>query len=159
MHILNDEIKGYMNSSVLCWLATSSDHNIPNVSPKEVFTYFEDSRIIIANIKSPQSVKNIRQNKFVSVSFIDIFVQKGFQIKGLAEIVSKSDLEFSTLQKPLLEITKGVYPFHEIISILVTDIKPIIAPNYVLFPETTEEDQIQNACESYHVIKKKKGLK
>lgn len=58
---LEKEIIKYINQSVLCWLATSSSENIPNVSPKEIFTHYEND-IIVANIASPQTVKNIKEN-------------------------------------------------------------------------------------------------
>ncbi|MEM6264941.1 MAG: pyridoxamine 5'-phosphate oxidase family protein [Bacteroidota bacterium] len=51
-----------INRSVLCWLATASKEKIPNVSPKEIFTHFGGEKIIIANIASPQTVRNIHEN-------------------------------------------------------------------------------------------------
>jgi len=60
---LGKEIKEAIDSSVLCWLATSSKENIPNVSPKEIYTHYKDEFIIVANIASPQTVKNIKENK------------------------------------------------------------------------------------------------
>ena len=55
--MLTTEIKNYIDKSLLCWLATSSLENIPNVSPKEIFTYYKSNNIIVANISSPQTVK------------------------------------------------------------------------------------------------------
>ena len=55
----------YIDQSVLCWLATSDKDNFPNVSPKEMFTHFEDNKILIANIASPNSVANILENSNV----------------------------------------------------------------------------------------------
>ncbi len=37
--MLTSDIKKYIDQSVLCWLATVSKDGIPNVSPKEIFTY------------------------------------------------------------------------------------------------------------------------
>ncbi|WP_025663686.1 pyridoxamine 5'-phosphate oxidase family protein [Aquimarina megaterium] len=147
--MLTPEIKRYIDKSVLCWLATSSLDNIPNVSPKEVFTYYSDTTIIIANIASPQTVKNIKKNNNVCVSFIDVFVQKGFQLKGVAKIVAKNDPEYAAMQTPLLQLTGGKFPFATITNIIVKDVKRIIAPKYVLYPETTEEQQIQSALKQY----------
>lgn len=146
---LTTEIKEYINKSVLCWLATVSNKNIPNVSPKEIFNYYETDKIIVANIASPQSVRNIKQNENVSVSFIDILVQKGFQVKGKAKIIGKTDSEFSEMEKILTEMTGGNFPFATITDITVEQVKPIIAPKYILYPETTETEQIENAKKTY----------
>jgi len=129
-------------------LATASDQNIPNVSPKEIFSYYNE-KIIVANIASPQTVKNILQNPNVSISLIDILVQKGFQIKGIAKINYRTDANFEEMEKVLLEMTEGLFPIASIIEISISSIKPIIAPRYLLFPETTEEDQIERAKRSY----------
>lgn len=145
---MNEDIKKYIQQSVLCWLATVSKDNTPNVSPKEVFTYYE-GYIIIANIASPQSAKNIEANNKVCVSFIDILVQKGYQIKGKSKIIHKGNSEFETLEQPLLKITNGKFPISNIIKVEVESAKPIIAPKYILYPEITEEEQIESAKETY----------
>ncbi|MBC9796452.1 pyridoxamine 5'-phosphate oxidase family protein [Sinomicrobium weinanense] len=145
------DIKEYIDRSVLCWLATVSTKGIPNVSPKEIFTYYKTDKIIVANIASPQTVKNIRQNQNVCVSFIDVLVQKGFQIKGNAEIVERTDSEFVEMEKILTKMTHGNFPFATITKITVNRIKPIIAPKYILFPETTETEQVESAKKAYRL--------
>ncbi|WCO02959.1 pyridoxamine 5'-phosphate oxidase family protein [Psychroserpens ponticola] len=55
-------IKNYIDKSNLSCLDTASIDNIPNVSPKEIFDYYEPDAIIIAIIASPQTVLNIKQN-------------------------------------------------------------------------------------------------
>lgn len=149
--MLNTKVKEYIDKSVLCWLATSSTDNAPNVSPKEIFNYFDENHIIIANIASPQTVKNIKQNPNVCVSFIDVFIQKGYQIKGKGYIIDKKDESFSAMEAVLLKMTKGKFPFSTITKITVESIKPILAPRYILYPETTEEQQIESAKKTYGV--------
>ena len=111
MHM--EDIKDYIDRSVLCWLATSSAENLPNVSPKEIFAFYGSDKIIIANIASPQSIHNIRENPQVCVSFIDILVQKGVQIKGQADIVKKTQADFPEMEKVLLKMTGGKFSFFE----------------------------------------------
>lgn len=146
---LTKEIKDSIDNSVLCWLATVSKENTPNVSPKEIFNYFGANEIIIANIASPQTVKNIKQNENVCISFIDILVQKGFQVYGKAEIIKKEDSLFLERAKVLTEMTEGLFPFATITRINITRTKPIIAPRYMLFPKTTEKEQIASARKTY----------
>lgn len=148
---MTPEIKKAIADSVLCWLATSSLDGIPNVSPKEVFCEYGEA-ILVANIASPQTVRNIKVNKNVCISFIDILVQKGFQVKGLAYIIKKKNPEFEALSKPLLEITQGKYPFTTLTKIEIESIKPIIAPSYKLFPEMSIEERVNSARKSYGLI-------
>lgn len=148
---LTEDIKQSIEKCVLCWLATSSKENSPNVSPKEIFTHHGNNKIIIANIASPQTVKNIKYNKNVCVSFIDVFVQKGFQIKGSATIISNTNPEFQEIEIKLLRLTKGKFPFSSVTVVSVKQVKPIIAPRYMLYPDTTEEEQVLSAKKAYGV--------
>jgi len=146
---LNREVKESIDQSVLCWLATASTDNVPNVSPKEIFDHFGADRIIVANIASPKTVRNIEQNEHVCLSFIDILIQKGFQLKGKARIVGETDIEFAEMESALTQMTGGKFPFSTITEITVDQVKPIIAPKYVLYPKTTEKEQIDSAKKAY----------
>ncbi|MEO0777546.1 MAG: pyridoxamine 5'-phosphate oxidase family protein [Bacteroidota bacterium] len=148
---INDSIKTAIDRSVLCWLATASADNLPNVSPKEVFAAYRDECILIANIASPRSVKNIGENDRVCLSFIDIFTQRGYQLKGNAEIVRDAHPDYAAMRAVLEKITQGKFPFASLTKIAVTKIKPLMAPSYFLFPDSTERDRIEDAKRSYGV--------
>jgi uncharacterized protein len=151
--MLNEEVIKYIDQSVLCWLATSDKDNFPNVSPKELFTHFQD-KILIANLASPNSIHNIAENSNVCVSFVDVFVQKGFKIKGQAKIISKNETDFETNVKPLIDLYSDTFPIQDVIEITIQKIEPILAPSYFLYPEITEAMQIESAMNTYKVIKK-----
>lgn len=148
--ILTSPIKKTITDSVLCWLATSSIDMVPNVSPKEIFCAYEDEFILIANIASPNSLRNIKANKNICVSMIDILVQKGYQLKGTAEIVTPNNDDFEKLKEPLYKMAGDRFPFNSITKIKVESAKEILAPSYLFYPdETNEEDQIINAKKAY----------
>ena len=146
---LTPEIRLSIEKSVLCWLATVSSEGIPNVSPKEIFCAHGTEQVLVANIASPQTLQNIKSNPQVCISFIDILLQKGYQLKGKAEVVFQSDERFETLSKPLIFMTQGQFPFGSLTSIQIESAKPIIAPRYLLYPETTEKAQIESARKLY----------
>jgi uncharacterized protein len=149
--MLNNEIKNCINKSVLCWLATADKSNMPNVSPKEMFTFESDSTLLIAHIASPNSLKNIKVNPQVCVSILDIFVQKGYQFKGYATIIDNKHPLFGAKAQRIIDLFGTAYPFTSLIDIEIQKVKPIIAPSYVLFPERTEASRIENAMETYNV--------
>ena len=148
--VMKDELKKYIDNSILCWLATTDANGNPNVSPKEVFTYY-DEEIVIANIASPNSVKNILANDIISLSFVDVFVQKGYKIKGRATLINRENSDFVRFNEKLKILAGEGLPFDQIIKIKVVQIEAIIAPRYKFFPGTTEEDQIKSALKAYGV--------
>lgn len=149
--MLNAEVKKYIDHCVLCWLATANGQNEPNVSPKEIFTYQDETTLLIANIASPNSVANIRDNPNVCVSLVDVFVQKGFKIKGIAKLIDKNDTDFAEKVKPLAALATERFPIRSVIEIAVTKVDKILAPSYLLYPDTTEAAQIESAMKVYNV--------
>ena len=146
--ILTKEIKHYLQQSVLCWLATSYE-NIPNVSPKEVFCYYNNDSILIANIASPTSVRNISKNENVCLCCINILVQKGIQLKGTAKVVGPSNSQFNDYLQHLQPIAGERFTIKSVILMKITSSKPVLAPSYQFYPETTEDEQVQKAKARY----------
>ena len=60
--MLSSEVQNSAAHSVLCWLATVDGNGQPNVSPKEIFAVFDTEHLVVANIASPTSVRNIEVN-------------------------------------------------------------------------------------------------
>lgn len=149
--MITEEVKNYIDKSVLCWLATSNRQNEPNVSPKEIFTYKDDKTLLIANIASPNSIANINENPNVCVSFVDIFVQKGYKLKGTAILIDKNNKDFMEKVKLLTDLFTDEFPIKTIIEIEITKVDTIQAPSYFLYPDRTELFQIDNAMRTYKV--------
>ncbi|MCI5056830.1 MAG: pyridoxamine 5'-phosphate oxidase family protein [Flavobacteriales bacterium] len=146
---LNSETLEYIDQSVLCWLATSSNDQ-PNVSPKEIFDVHNNT-IIIANIASPQSVKNIKSNEKVCVCFLNILSQKGVQIKGTARILTSKDLDFKKALVHLEKKTLKKFPIISIIQVSPLSSKLILAPSYIFYPEKSEKQKIEEAKMQYRL--------
>ena len=150
--MLSLEIQDSAARSVLCWLATADAEGQPNVSLKEVFAVFDGNHIVIANVASPKSTRNIDLSPRVCVAFVDIFVQKGFKVIGTGKIVRKQDIDFAVWAKPLIEKAGERFPIQSFIVIRSNLVEPILAPSYRLYPnETTEESQVASAMSTYGV--------
>lgn len=146
---LNPNVLHWLGRSVLCWLATVDANGQPNVSPKEVFAPAPDNHLLIAHIASPGSVRNIRQQPRVCVSFIDVFAQRGFKLTGLADVLVPTDPAFDEWAAPLKLLTGDRFPLLGVIRVRVLHSQPIAAPSYALYPDTTETEQVGNAWQAY----------
>ncbi|SBT16591.1 Pyridoxamine 5'-phosphate oxidase [Marinomonas gallaica] len=145
----------FAEKSVLCWLATVSADAAPNVSPKEIFTFIDENLVLIANIASPESERNIQVNPKVCVSFIDIFEQRGFKVKGTAQVVTTEDRDWSEYLAALKVLAGESYPIKNIFAVTVESSSKIMAPSYGLFPDTTTpESQVEGALDTYKVQRK-----
>lgn len=152
MPLLNAAVQEAARRSVLCWLATVDSDGQPNVSPKEVWAIVDDRHVVVAHIASPMSVRNIMQQPQVCLSFVDVFVQKGFKLIGTAREVRTNDSEFSIWAKPLLAIMGQRFTIQSVLVVHVKSVFAIVAPSYRFYPDdTTEASQVTSAMRTYKV--------
>lgn len=152
MNYLNQDQIEAINGNVLCWLATTSESGQPNVSPKEMFLCLDSKTIIIANISSPGSVKNIQTNPKVCFSSIDVFRQKGYKIYGEATILGNDgNKSFEEFRKILIIRYGNSFPILSIIQINISSVSKILAPSYLFNLGKTEEEMINEAKRTYKV--------
>jgi predicted pyridoxine 5'-phosphate oxidase superfamily flavin-nucleotide-binding protein len=150
--MLTKDIVECAKRSVLCWLATCDAEGMPNVSPKEIFTIWSDTQILIANIASPGSVRNIEVNAQVCLCFVDVLIQKGFKLKGQARNVRPSDPDYLELVKPLEAMTFGRFVIESIILMEVVSVDRVLAPSYQFYGhEVSEMTQKASAMKAYGV--------
>ncbi len=152
MSLLSTEMADAVKTSVLCWLATVDADGQPSVSPKEIYAIFDDSHIVIANIASPKSAKNIEASNKVCVTFVDVLVQKGFKVYGTAWNVRPETPGFEVWVAPLRTMAGPRFPIHSVFVVQVCAVEPVVAPSYRLYPDvTTEQSQIASALQTYGV--------
>ncbi len=137
--------------AILCWLATVDCQSRPNVSPKEIYVELDASRTLIADIASGRSVKNIRGNPAVCVSLIDVFLQRGRKLEGMAEIVAPDHSSFAALAAPLMQKAGSAFTIRHVIVVTVESATPILAPSYVVLPDRHEADIRGDAYRAYGV--------
>ncbi len=150
--MLTDAVREAAHRSVLCWLATVDAEGQPNVSPKEVWAIADDQHVVVAHIASPISARNIAQQPQVCLSFVDVFVQKGFKLLGRARELRATDPEFATWAKPLLAMVGQRFTIHSVLVIHVKSVSAIVAPSYRFYPDdTTEASQVVSGMRAYKV--------
>jgi len=82
MGILTEDMKRVVREQRLGYIATVCPDGTPNLSPKGTTAVWDDDHLMFADIRSPQSVRNIEQNPSVEVNVVDPLVRKGYRFKG-----------------------------------------------------------------------------
>jgi predicted pyridoxine 5'-phosphate oxidase superfamily flavin-nucleotide-binding protein len=86
MAILTEDMKRVVREQRLGFYATVSEDGSPNLSPKGTTDVWDDHHLFFADIRSPQTVANIRRGSLVEVNVVDPFVRKGYRFKGPAAV-------------------------------------------------------------------------
>ncbi|MCY4056318.1 MAG: pyridoxamine 5'-phosphate oxidase family protein [Cyanobacteria bacterium MAG CAR3_bin_5] len=148
--MIDDTVRYATDRAVLCWLATVSEHGTPNVSPKELWRVHDHATVLIADIASGGSVRNLRINPACCVSFVDVFRQKGFKLTGAALVIGRKDDDFEHVSAPLRAVAGNRFPVRNVIAVTVEHVAPILAPSYALH-NASEEEMMADAFKAYSV--------
>src|SRR5512146_581349 len=79
MAILTDDMQRVVREQRLGFYATVCRDGSPNLSPKGTTRVWDDDHLFFADIRSPQTVANIRRGSLVEVNVVDPFVRKGYR--------------------------------------------------------------------------------
>ena len=85
-------MKRVVEEQRLGFVATVCPDGTPNLSPKGTVSVWDDDHLVFANIRSPGTLANLRQNVSVEVNVVDPFLRNGYRFKGVASVLESGDL-------------------------------------------------------------------
>lgn len=89
---LTEEAKKAIGEIHPALVATVSKNGKPNVSAKGSLRVLDDEHILFADIASPRTIANIKENPQVAVICLNAAARKGCRIWGKGEIFNSGDL-------------------------------------------------------------------
>ena len=128
MGILTEEMKRVVREQRLGFVATVCEDGTPNLSPKGSTIDWDDDNLVFANIRSPQTIVNLRRNPSVEINVVDPVSRKGFRFKGVATVLKVGPLYEEILASYR---RRGVdRPIREIVLVRVQRALPVDSPAY-----------------------------
>ena len=97
--MLTDDMKTLIRNHSAGMVATVNTDGTPAVSPKATFLILSDTQLVFSNIRSPNTVQNIKNRPNVEVCFIDLVLRISARIKGRAKYIEKSEAEPELVRK------------------------------------------------------------
>jgi hypothetical protein len=126
--VLTADMKRIVAEHPLGFLATVAPDGTPNVSPKGTFVVLDERTLAFAEIRSPQTIRNLRTDPRVEVNFVDPFVRKGYRFSGTARLVQRGEEGFDAL----LERIRSSFAarVRTVVVIAVEKAAPLTSPAY-----------------------------
>ena len=140
MATITSEIKIFLNSQKLGYVATVSSDGKPNISPKGTIIAWSDNLLAFANIRSPDTVMNLQNNPFVEINVIDPLSRKGYLFIGTAKIIKNTPLYVKILNHYRTNGIKS--PINSIVIVDVSSVSEVTSPLYDL-GQTEEEIKLK----------------
>tara|TARA_B100000678_G_C17981267_1_gene411121 strand:+ start:40 stop:480 length:441 start_codon:yes stop_codon:yes gene_type:complete len=126
--MITQEIRKLLSEQKLGYVATVSLDGTPNLSPKGTIIAWDQNTLAFADIRSPQTVKNLKNNPSIEINVVDPFSRKGYRFKGIAKIISngKQYEEILSFYKTL-DIKSSI---KSIVLVNVEQVSEILSPLY-----------------------------
>ncbi|MEL7280916.1 MAG: pyridoxamine 5'-phosphate oxidase family protein [Pseudomonadota bacterium] len=86
---IDDFAKTLIARFPLGFVATVTPEGRPHLSPKGTFLVLDDSTVAFAEIRSPDTMKNLANQPMEEVNFIDQWLRKGVRIRGPVSVIDK----------------------------------------------------------------------
>ena len=124
------DIKNFVNFQKLGYVATISNDGTPNLSPKGTIAVIDESTMVFADIRSPQTIQNLQENPSIEINVVDPFQRLGYRFKGNGRIINEGS-EFDRV----LDYYVNLGVKSKISSIVMVDVKSmseVTSPSYDL---------------------------
>ena len=126
--MLTQDMKRIVEEQRLGFVATAAADGTPNVSPKGTFVVLDDVTIAFGEIRSPGTIRNLRDNPRIEVNFVDPFVRRGYRFAGTAHVVERGADSFENLLPRFRGALAG--RIRTIVTITVMKALPLTSPVY-----------------------------
>jgi len=148
MATLTEDMKQFVREQRLGFVATVCPDGTPNLSPKGTTTVWDDEHLVFADIRSPRTIANLKQNPSVEINVVDWFIRKGYRFKGLATVIESGAL-FDELvsfydQQGMIDAPRRI---QTIVMVKVERALPLVSPAY---DRDVTEDQVRTHWEDYY---------
>ena len=127
---ITSEIKTFLNTQKLGYVATVSSDGKPNISPKGTIIPWSDDLLAFADIRSPDTMMNLQNNPFVEINVIDPLSRKGYLFTGTGKIIKDTPMYYDILNHYR---TNGIQsPINSIVIVSISSISIVTSPLYDL---------------------------
>jgi len=142
--VITKEIIDFLNLQKLGYVATVSSDGKPNISPKGTIIGWSSETLAFADIRSPDTMKNLIDNPNVEINVIDPLLRKGYLFQGTARLLNDGTLYQEILNHYRQNGIKS--PINSIVLVDVSCVSDVISPLYDL---GISEDEIKSKWQKH----------
>lgn len=142
--MITKEIKDFLNLQKLGYVATVSSDKKPNISPKGTIIGWSSETLAFADIRSPDTIKNLIGNPNVEINVIDPLLRKGYLFQGTARLIKDGDLYQEILSYYRQNGIKSL--INSIVLVDVSCVSEVVSPLYDL---GISEEEIKSKWQSH----------
>ena len=131
MAALTDDMKRVVDEQRLGFYATVNEDGSPNLSPKGTTFVLDDDHLFFAEVRSPQTLANVRRGSQVELNVLDPLTRKGYRFKGPAVVHEQGSGTYeSGVERLRAAGSRLVERVRAIVVVEVREARPLTSPVY-----------------------------
>jgi predicted pyridoxine 5'-phosphate oxidase superfamily flavin-nucleotide-binding protein len=124
---ITDEIRKFVETQKISYVATVNKKGLPNVSPKGPLRIVDDKTLAFADLFSKKTRDNLKNNPGIAVSVVDVEKKEGFQFRGKAEVLTDGPL-FDRIVQEISKPYRKTPLVQSVVKIRVKEIHDLAPP-------------------------------
>ncbi|MCP5028854.1 MAG: pyridoxamine 5'-phosphate oxidase family protein [Actinomycetia bacterium] len=124
MGLVTQDHRDLIKEVGLCYAASATSDGTPNVSPKGSITVVDDDHIAFADIMSPHTRENLKENAKVAVLVCQPATFSGYQFTGTAELSTEGSV-YDMLVQAIADKGLELPPVQNAVTIRVDSVRRI----------------------------------
>lgn len=130
MQKIPEHIKQFLDEQKLGYVATISENNTPNLSPKGTIIAWDDKTLVFADIHSPNTIKNLERNPHLEINVVDPLLRRGYRFAGKGYVVKTGEKFEAVLAHYRKNGIRS--PINSVVMVDVDRVSQVISPLYDL---------------------------
>ena len=128
---LDADMRNLVERERLGFYATVCEDGTPNLAPKGTTFVLDDDHLFFADVRSPQTVANVRRGSWVEVNVVDPLARKGYRFKGPAVVHDPGTPVFdAALEQLRAGGSSLVERVRAIVVVEVREARALVSPAY-----------------------------
>ena len=128
--MLTEDMRDTVHKQRLGFVATVSAAAEPNLSTKETFVVVDDRTLAFGDVRSPNTITNLRNRLAVEVNFVDPLRRKGFHVKSAGTAHGRDSDVYRSHRARFDRWGSLADRIEHIVLINVLEAKPMSSPVY-----------------------------
>jgi len=129
---ISQDMVDIIEKAKLMFVATVRPDGTPNLSPKGSVRVLDSEHLIFADIASPQTIANLRENPAVEINAVDFLSRRGYRFRGTGQVLEPGGKDFDWIAAWLRETHGERMPCHHAIKVAVSEVAELLSPAYTV---------------------------
>lgn len=113
----------------LGFVATVNADGTPNLSPKGTVVVWDDDHLLWVDIRSPQTIRNLRERPATEINVVDPLTRKGYRFRGTCRIV-EDGIELEAIRTFYRDERNVTNHIRRAVLVRVTAAEAVTSPSY-----------------------------